>query len=193
MPAFSPRLSDTAIWSTIEFIHAQAQANEARALNDEVEPWRPIVAPDFTFEIADRQQESLRDERGRHAILLVLYTLPQSLERLHGIDTEKTAFDKAQVRVIAVPFKPDGFDTTLPSFAAVAGADVGDVYSMFASDQHGVTPTHIEFLIDRHGYLRARWAGVSTGEAKRSAEVLAQAALLNAEPERTSAPEAHGH
>ena len=73
MPAFAPRISDASIWTLTQFLRAQSAANDARLLTRSVEPWRPIVAPDFTFEIASRGQESLKDQRGHH-VLLVLYT-----------------------------------------------------------------------------------------------------------------------
>ena len=38
-------------------------------MTDRIKPLRAIVAPDFTFELAERPQESLRQLRGKAAVL----------------------------------------------------------------------------------------------------------------------------
>jgi putative copper resistance protein D len=202
MPEFGARLPETAIWSVIAFIRAQAQANDSRSMTTHVEPWRPLVAPDFTFEAAGRAQESLRDERARTAVLLVLYTLPQSLDRLRALDAAQARLADAGARVIAIALDATSrtVDTTLPgtsSMIALAGTDVGATYAMFAasdeSNARRATPTHVEFLIDRQGYLRARWLAVPTDQAERTRQILDQLALLRQEPPREPAAEWHAH
>jgi putative copper resistance protein D len=201
MPEFGERLPDTAIWSVIEFIHAQAQASDAQTLTTHVEPWRPIVAPDFTFELAGTQ-ESLKDERGRNVVLFVLYTLPRSLDRLRALAAEQAKLAKAGVRVVAAPVDAASRanDTMLPgasSMLALVGSDVATTYAMFAVPDHSnanrAAAAHAEFLIDRQGYLRARWLSVPDDQAERTREILAQAALLNEEPPREPAPDSHHH
>src|SRR5206468_11740252 len=103
--AFGARLPDASIWSLIEFLRAQSAANDAIELTQRVEPWRGIVAPDFTFELVAHAQESLKVERERHTVLLVLYAIPQSLERLRALAAEEGRVAKAGLRVIAVPMK----------------------------------------------------------------------------------------
>ena len=202
MPGFGARLPDTAIWSAIEFIRAQAQANDARTMTAQVEPWRPLIAPDFTFEVSGSPQESLRDERGRSAVLLVLYTLPQSLDRLRALAAEQTKLANAGVRVIAVSANATAraLETTLPGASpmlALVGPDVGATYAMFStsdeSDARRGTPAHVEFLIDRQGNLRARWLSVANDEAGRTREILDQVQLLNEEPPRAPVPDGHMH
>jgi putative copper resistance protein D len=201
MPEFGGRLPDTAIWSVIEFIRAQGQANDARAMTTKVEPWRPLVAPDFTFELAG-MQESLKDQREHNTVLFVLYTLPHSLVRLGALAAERPKLAQAGVRVIAVPFDAPSrpVDTTgagTSSMFAVVGPDVAVTYAMFAtsdeSNARRAAPAHVEFLIDRQGYLRARWLSLPDDQAEQTREILAQAALLNEEPPRERAPEGHLH
>ncbi|HYT95899.1 MAG TPA: CopD family protein, partial [Casimicrobiaceae bacterium] len=201
MPEFGARLPDAAIWSVIEFIRAQAQADDARTMTTHVEPWRPLVAPDFTFELAG-PQESLKEERERNAVLFVLYALPQSLDRLRALAADQPKLAKAGMRVIAVPVDASSraIDTTAAgprSMLAVVGPDVAATYAMFAasdeSNTHRATPVHVEFLIDRQGYLRARWLSVPADQAERTREILAQASLLNEEPPREPVPEGHLH
>ena len=80
---------------------------------------------------------------------------------------------------------------------ALVGPGVGATYAMFStsdeSDARRGTPAHVEFLIDRQGYLRARWLSVATDEAERTREILDQLALLKEELPREPVPEGHMH
>jgi putative copper resistance protein D len=201
MPAFAPQLTDVQIWELIHFLRAQAEAADARTLTHRVEPWRPIVAPDFTFEIDAQPQESLREQRGRSVTLLVFYTLPDSLPRLRALAAEKRNFAEAGVRVIAVPaaISPSAAAESSndgKSIFAITRPDVTVAYAIFA--RRGIesgddAPAHVEFLIDRQGYLRARWIGIPDAANNRAAEMFAQIALLNREPPGAPPAEDHGH
>jgi len=200
MPPFLARLPDTAIWSLIQFLRAKSTAFDATSLTKSVEPWRPLVAPDFTFEIPLRGQETLKAQRGHHAVLLVLHTAPQSMERLRALAADARRMSKAGLRIIAVPFNgvAQTVDTAaVQAISALADADVGTTYAMFAATDESAgrsrTPAHVEFLIDRQGYLRARWIGVPDDDAKQTAEILQQVAALNEELPREAAPDEHQH
>ena len=54
-------------------------------------------------------------------------------------------------------------------------------------------PPHMEFLIDRQGYLRYRWSPVYGTGWDRMAELVKRIDLLNREPPRPPAPEGHVH
>jgi len=202
MPAFAPRLADSEIWELIQFLRAQSEATDARALTHRVEPWRPIVAPDFTFEIDAQPQESLRKQRERFATQLVFYTLPDSLPRLRELATEKRAFAEAGVRVIAVPLvmsstSPDAETVNDgKSIFAITRPDVAKAYAIFA--RRGIeagddAPAHVEFLIDRQGYMRARWIGVPATATDRTGEILSQIKQLDDERARARPPAGHAH
>ena len=202
MPPFDTRLSETSIWTLTQFLRAQSAATEAASLTRRVDPWRPLVAPDFTFELTLQGQETLSDQRRRHAVLLVLYSLPQSWSRLSTLAADERRFAKSGLRVIAVPLvgsAPVGGSPLpgLQAIAALADPDVGATYAMFATSDmgaaRGVAPAHVEFLIDRQGYLRARWLGVPDDDAKQTAEILGDLAVLKEEHPRNAAVEAHAH
>ncbi len=202
MPAFAPQLTDSEIWELIQFLRAQSEATDARALNHRVEPWRPIVAPDFTFEIDAQPQESLRKQRKRFVTQLVFYSLPDSLPRLRELATEKRAFAAAGVRVIAVPLvisstSPDAETVNDgKSIFAITRPDVAMAYAMFVRpgiESADDTPAHVEFLIDRQGYLRARWIGVPATATDRTGEILSQIKQLDDERARAPPPAGHAH
>jgi putative copper resistance protein D len=205
MPAFAPRLSDAEIWELAQFLRAQSDAAAATALatalTNHAQPWRyAIVAPDFTFELGGKGQESLWQPQGNPVTLLVLYTLPQSLPYLRALAAAKSAFRTIGLRVIAIPLSgaPDSAVLELAGngglFVATAGPEVITAYTMFARqevDPTNVMPVHIDYLIDRQGYVRARWLGIPDSPPARAAEVFDQADLLYHERQR--APTSAGH
>jgi putative copper resistance protein D len=54
-------------------------------------------------------------------------------------------------------------------------------------------PVHVEFLIDRQGYLRYRWSPAYGTRWSRIAELVKRIDSLNREPARSLAPERHVH
>ena len=193
MPGFAPQFGDEDIWALIQFLRAQSEAKAALALTDRVEPWRPIVAPDFTFEVAGAPQQSLRQQRGRppSPALLVLYTLPGSRQRLDALASDEYTLAQAGLRVIALPFDPMSAPThpengpAGKSMLAVARSDVAATYAMFArrgTAARSDAPHHVEFLIDRQGYIRATWRGAPDAATKQTADILGQVEVLNREP-----------
>ena len=200
MPGFGSRLAETDIWCLIEFLHAQVEGEEATAMTDRIKPLRGIVAPDFTFESTGQPQESLRDLRGRDAVLLVFYTLPQSLPRLRELAMDARAYRAAGARVIALPLTPpsregDALPEDVRSVVANTNTSVATAYAMFARQSPAAAepPSHVEFLIDGLGYLRVRWIGIAPAGAGRTAEVLDRIDILKREPLRPPPAWGHGH
>jgi len=203
MPGFTSRLSDAEIWDLVQFLRAQSDAEAATALNNHVQPWRfAIVAPDFTFELAGQGQESLSQRRGSSITLLVLYALPQSLPYLRALAAETSAFGESGVRVIAMPMSATAPSADAEqmgdggSIVAITSANVITTYAMFARrdiDAPNAAPATVAFLIDRQGYLRARWIGVPDSLPDRLAEAIDQAQLLRRERQRAPLPAGHLH
>jgi putative copper resistance protein D len=203
MPGFTSRLSDAEIWDLVQFLRAQSDAEAATALNNHVQPWRfAIVAPDFTFELAGQGQESLSQRRGSSITLLVLYALPESLPYLRALAAETSAFGESGVRVIAMPLSATAPSADAEamgdggSIVAITSANVITTYAMFARrdiDAPNAAPATVAFLIDRQGYLRARWIGVPGSLPDRLAEAIDQAELLRRERQRAPLPAGHLH
>jgi putative copper resistance protein D len=203
MPGFAPRLSDAEIWDVVQFLRAQSDVEAATALSNHVQPWRSaIVAPDFTFELAGQGQGSLSQQRGSSITLLVLYALPQSLPYLHALAAQTPAFGEIGVRVIAIPLSATATSADAEprgdggSIVAITSADVITTYAMFARRDDRATnaaPETVGFLIDRQGYLRARWIGVPDSLPDRTAETIDQAELLRRERQRAPLPPGHLH
>ncbi len=200
MPAFSPRLDDAAIWALVQYLRALSEANSACALTRAVEPFLPVAAPDFTFEEAAHPQRSLKQLRERE-VLLIFATIPESLPRLEEIDAARGELEQAGIRVVVIATHSEAFAKTAPARAGsstpvVVGPDVQATYAMFAcSAPDGsarAARDHVEWLVDRSGYLRARWLGAPAG-GNRTSEITAEALRLEREPPRPPAADEHGH
>jgi mono/diheme cytochrome c family protein len=203
MPGFGKQLSDDEIWSVVRYLRALSDAAAVEAAADGADFGRWIVAPDFNFEVGAHAQESLAQQRGRHLVLLVLYTLPQSAWRLRVLEAGQRAYVDAGVRVIALPMTPDqqgGAKEDGPdgnSIDALGQADVGKTYGMFARPSEsslsatGSDHDHAEFLIDRSGYLRGRWRGPDVDQ--RTPNILERVSRLSREPLRPAQTSEHQH
>jgi putative copper resistance protein D len=198
MPGFGERIGESGLWDLLNFLRAQSAAEEGRTMNASVEPWRPIAAPDFVFQIDRRGQESLQQLRGRNVVLLVFYTLPGSLERLRALAAAASELERLGVRVVALPIKQartQARDARELDAAMMAEPDSSIVaaYAMFHRSAGGAAPAHIEFLIDRQGYLRARWTPGEAPGWDPLSELLRQVEILNREKPRAPAPRRHVH
>jgi putative copper resistance protein D len=195
MPGFGEQLTVDQRWDLVNFVRALGARAAARGLGPEVEPGRPwLVAPDFTFSVGPIPPQWLRDFRGRRIVLLVLYTLPDSRPRLVQLAQSYQLLALLGVEPIAVPrdAAPDAIRRLASRppilFPIVTGGSqaIVDAYGLFADGPHA------EFLIDRSGYLRARWAveGPPPGDVNA---LLAQIQELNEEPAGVPAPDEHVH
>ena len=172
MPAFGDRLTTEERWDLINFVRALASSERARGLAPRVEPDRPwLAAPDFAYSVGPAVQSTLRDFRGRQPVLLVLFSLPASRPRLERLAAAYDSLRGIGVEVLAAPL--DGGDGILGRLGAVppimfpvvteGSAEIARAYSLFARTlepdglRPGPAPQHMELLIDRGGYVRARW------------------------------------
>ena len=191
MPSFAPRLSSADVWDLVQFLRAQSDAASATRLTNHVQPWEvAVTAPDFAFELAGQGQKSLRQAKGYPVTLLVLYTLPQSLSYLRALG-QTSALEAIGLHVVAIPVTENSATTEVGgddgSILAMASKDVAPTYAMFARQEtntDNTPPTEVDYLIDRQGYIRARWIGVPDAPAARIAEAFDQAEILFREPRR---------
>ncbi len=202
MPGFASRLDDTQIWDLVQFLRAQSDAaTAAMVLGERVKPQRSaITAPDFTFERERQGQESLSDPLDESTTLLVLYTRARSLPYLRALAGDAAAAREVGLRVVALPLDVGarglaGGQDALPD-AATAQPDVAEAYALFArrvGDASDAAGSQVDYLIDRQGFIRARWIGIPDSPHDRVNAVIAQAALLSHEHPRAAAPMAHMH
>jgi putative copper resistance protein D len=176
MPAFADRIEVDERWDLVNFVRALGAAESARTLTETIEPERPrIVAPDFSFTVGPTAPRTLREYRGRRAVLLVLYTLPTSAPRLTELAGRYDVIVPLGADIIAVP--TDAGSDAIKRLAGIArtvfpvvtggASEIVTAYGLFADSPH------TEFLIDRQGYLRAKAAGaIDTGRLLSSLQAL---------------------
>jgi hypothetical protein len=128
--------------------------------------------------------------------------VPQSLPYLRALAAESASFGEIGTRIIAIPLSgaANSIDAELGgdggSIVALASADAIAAYVMFARRDVDVTnsaPVQVAYLIDRQGYIRARWIGVPDSPLNRVAETFDQAESLRRERQRAPSPPGHTH
>jgi putative copper resistance protein D len=160
-PAFGDRLSPEHRWDLVNYIRTLEAAENSRRLGLAVEQPR-IVAPDFIFGVGPIPPRALRDFRGNRTVLLVLYSLPESRERMSELALAIDALDLFGVEIIAVPTDAS------PDAIRKLGAEQGLYYAVVTDGAREIVPAyrllaggvaHAEFLIDRQGYVRSSSMG----------------------------------
>ena len=193
MPGLADVLDEGHRWDVINFIRARAAAVQPLALLPQVTPGPAPLAPDFAFEAAGRQA-TLRQDIQSAPVLLVLYRLPGSLPRLMQLAAAQGRLEAAGLHLLAVPIdaKPADAESAAPLPGFVAATDAGTAAGYALFDGAGDTG-HCELLIDRAGFLRARWkAGTASGLADAAA-LLAQLDRLALLPLRQQQGHVHAH
>ena len=210
MPPFGDALSEEERWDLINFIRTLAAGEQARQMTALVPPGRPwLVAPDLAIVVGPAPPRSLKDLRDRWMTLLVLFTLPESRARLTELAEAYNTLQALGTEVVAVP-RGDGRDILhrlggrppilFPVITDGAG-DIATTYTLLARGLPSAAPAgraapplHAEFLIDRQGYVRARWLPGSPGPTwDRLATLTDQIQLLDKETPAGSAPDEHVH
>jgi putative copper resistance protein D len=211
MPGFADRLTPEERWDVINFVRAVGAAERARELGPVVFPRPVAVAPDFTFTTGVGEGRALRDWRGRGIVLLVLFTLPGSADRLVELSRVLLALKLRGVEIIGVPlaeaqgvYRALGNRRVLLPVAVDGAAEAAAAYSLFRRDltADGQRPEpppvpHMELLVDRQGYLRARWIpqdlGLGTDGWADTARLLAEVDRLAREVPATPIAAEHVH
>jgi putative copper export protein/mono/diheme cytochrome c family protein len=210
MPPFGDTLTEEERWDLINFVRTLGSGERARQMTALVAPGRPwLVAPDFAIVVGPAPPRSLKDLRDRWMTLLVLFTLPESRARLDQLAEAYNTLQALGTEVVAGPLG-DGRDIIHrlggwpPIFFPVVtdgAADIAATYSLLARGlgsaaawSRDAPPLHAEFLIDRQGYIRARWLPGSPGPAwDRLATLTDQIQLLDKETPAGPAPDEHVH
>jgi putative copper resistance protein D len=193
MPGFAGRVGDDGLWDVLNFLHALADAEIAKEMDAGVGDWHPIAAPEFDFQIGERSQESLKAQRGEE-VLLVFCARPDADARLRELTAAQSELRRAGLRIVAMPMKgaaPPRKETASPLIADPEPRVVA-AYSLFRPAAAAASD-HFEFLVDRDGYLRARWAPGDEPDWNRIPELVAQVKTLNREGAHQAEASGHVH
>ena len=209
MPEFSDELSEEDRWDVVNFLHAMSRGYQARLINPLVAPDQPYMAPqNFSYSAHDGASGTLKDFRRQKTVLLVLFSWPESRERLSQLRLAYATLSGGNTVVLAVPVNdPNQLDlaaitTGMPFPVVTQGApEIAHSYALFRRTLsnpdlagEGTSPKHMEFLIDRYGYLRARWIpAVDEAGWTDIGALMRQIDQLNREKEIRPPPDDHVH
>jgi copper resistance protein D len=209
MPAFADKLSEEDRWDVVNFLHATSRGYQARLINPYVAPNQPYMAPqNFSYSAHDDSSGTLKDFRRQKAVLLVLFSWPESRARLDQLRSAYATLSGANTLILAASvndLNPEDLaaitaGTTFP-IATQGASEITRSYSLFRRTLsnpdlagEGTMPKHMEFLIDRYGYLRARWIPAVDGTGWTDiGELMRQVEQLNREKELRPPPDDHVH
>lgn len=172
MPGYADKLSEEDRWDLVNYVFALSRGYQARILSPEIIPNRANVQPPvFSYSAHDGSSGTLQDFRDSAPVLLVIFSWPLSQERIAQLKAVHTTLAAQNVRVLMVPaqeLEPDVFaeitrDMPYPVITDTA-REITESYSLSRRTMshpdllgRGSIPDHMEYLIDRSGYLRARW------------------------------------
>jgi putative copper resistance protein D len=205
MPGFADVLGDEARWDVINFLRVFSQGFQARVLSPAIVPERPwLGAPGFYLDGDDDTARELKDFRERSNVLLVF---PDSGQATSRARLRELAGDAGRMRT-------RGLVVLVISSLLDAGAS-GDMRTVRGSADEirasyellsrtlpnrgdgrslGMRRGHMEFLIDRFGYIRARWIADEEPNGWSPVDrLLQQVDKLNTEPRLLPPPDNHIH
>ncbi len=209
MPAFGEKFSEEERWDLLNFLHANSRGYQSRIITPRILPEQPFLAtPNFSFTAHDGSSGTLKDFRGKHTLLLVLFSWPESRGRLDQLRAAATTITGKNTTILAAPMTdlpPDELASivrSMPFPVVTQGArEISSSYALFRRTLsipdlfgEGTRPKHMEFLIDRFGYLRARWIPNGDGSGWTDMALLTQQITqLNQERELLPPPGDHVH
>ena len=209
MPGFSAKLSEEDRWDLINYLHALSRGFDARLLGSMIVPENPAIAsPVFNYSANDGSAGNLKDFRLQKNVLLVLFSWPQSQQRLHQLTAAYDEIRALNTEILAVPNRElseqelQQISAFVPFPVVTEGwTEIKNSYWLYRRVRtvpdlrgKGMFPGHMEFMTDRFGYLRARWVAQFEGFGWQSIDALTlQLTQLNQEDEIMPPPGDHAH
>jgi putative copper resistance protein D len=209
MPAFGEKFSEEERWDLLNFLHANSRGYQSRIITPRILPEQPFMAtPNFSYTAHDGSSGTLKDFRGKQGVLLVLFSWPESRVRIDQLRAAAISIITKNTAILAVPMTdlaPDELAAIvrdMPFPVVTQGAhEISRSYALFRRTLsipdlfgEGTSPKHMEFLIDRFGYLRARWIPNGDGPGWTDIILLTQQIThLNKEGEILPPPGDHVH
>lgn len=148
-------------WRLAQFLWtgSKAAAHSPKEAEKALRPGR-LPAPDFDIVLGPLQLGTLHDHRKGRAVLLVLYTLPLSRERMEQLAQNYARLAVYNVEIVAVQRDTSAnpiaeLKTSSPALFPIVTE--GNEMIAAAYDLFSPGTAHAEFLIDTRGFIRAIW------------------------------------
>jgi putative copper export protein/mono/diheme cytochrome c family protein len=198
MPGFADTLSDDDRWAVITYVMALSLGYQARLLGPAVVPGQPwLHAIEFSPAGGEASVPFLATTKGRVRLLTLVSGCGTALDELRQawssadawngsdsllvrsvIDPQRCGVPTSSIRLASLQTPSDAATEIASSWSlyrrSLSHADLGDA---------ATPPEALVFLIDRFGFVRARWRSDEEPWPPKPADVIAQARLLADEPE----------
>ncbi len=203
MPGYEDKLSDEERWDLVNYIHALSRGYQARLLSPEIIPNRPNVQPPgFSYSAHDGTRGILQDFREDKHVMLVVFSWPQSKDRIEQLKQAYAQLSAQEIVILAVPTKDLNAEELAQVTAdlpfPVVTQSASEIATSYALSRRtlrqpdllgrGSNPDHIEFLIDRYGYLRARWLPIAEESGWADINLLTEQISLLSQEKRILPP-----
>ena len=209
MPPFGDVLTNDDRWDIINFLGAFAVGYQARVIEPKIQPGQYWLGPpDFQVTDENGKISLLSDYQRKSALLVVLFsctqeTITQDTARLEQLLAARERLAALGAKIIVVA--PGKICEPLRALATgkILNADHGTediaaTYGLFTRTFHNrqqtvvrVPEVHAEFLIDRSGYIRARWLPEEDNSWSDPAFIETQLEMLSREPQAPPPPDVH--
>ncbi len=209
MPGFEDTLTADERWDLINFLGAFAVGYQARTIEPRVFPGQYWLGPpDFLVTAESGSTKLLSDYQLKSGFLVVLFSCTEEniaqekarLEQLLGAK-DRLAAEGTKIILVAPgtacePLR--GMATGKIMIAERDTADVAASLGLYTRSFHNrkmdvmrVPAVHAEFLIDRSGYIRARWLPDEDDKWNDLSFVETQISILAGEPAHPPPPDIH--
>ncbi len=206
MPSFREILDEDDLWDVINYLRAFSEGYTARVIQPYIIANKPFIgAPDFYYSSLVKNG-NLKDLRESKSTLLVFFSWPEGRARLDSLKKHYAEMVANDVVIIGVALRGGGlmsdeliqqypFPLVTEESAAIARTYLQFRRTFQNSGEHDEQPlNHLEFTIDRFGYMRSRWIPQQDPEAWQDmAFLLQQFSALAAEEEILPPPDEHVH
>ncbi|MDQ6703254.1 MAG: CopD family protein [Pseudomonadota bacterium] len=211
MPGYGDLLTNDERWDIINFLGAFSVGYQARVIEPKINRGQYWLAPP-DFQVTDENGNTgvLSDYRRKSAILLLLFSctqenVAQETARFEQLLAAREPLAGLGAKIILVA--PGKICKPLRALATgkvlVADRDTADVattYGLYTRSFHNrkqdvvrVPDAHVEFLIDRSGYIRARWLPEEDNSWSDPGFIETQLEMLAREPPAPPPPDVHAH
>jgi putative copper export protein/mono/diheme cytochrome c family protein len=205
MPGFAAVLDASARWDLINMLRAFADGHRARVIDEQIKAGRAwLAAPNFRFESATGRRGELKDWRGERAVLVYIARDGAARDTLHAL-ADAPALRGAPLEMLVAPAAGDcralGVNAERVHCLSGGGEAVTAAYGLLSRslvhagsrDSLSGNEGDAAFLVDRFGFIRARWLARDGAPCWSPAQLAQTVATLAAEPALRPAPETHVH
>ena len=206
MPSFRDTLDEDDLWDLINYLRAFSEGYTGRVLQSYIIANKPLIgAPDFYYS-ALTNSGNLKDLRELKSTLLVFFSWPEGKARLDALKAEHAKLTTNGAEIIGVAINGAElmseqvvndypFSLITEEVPAIARTYLQFRRTFANSGEYDEKDIrHIEFTVDRFGYLRSRWIPEQEPAVWDDMEFLVQQfAALAAEEEILPPPDEHVH